>query len=325
MNDKAVHEIIRTRVLARKERERQQGELIAENDLHAATIHAKLDGLCETNQFYNFGRCGKEKIFRTCHNCRSIVEFSYRCNLKWCPRCAWRQADKRKDLLRLWTSKIKQPKHLILTQRNFKTLTRTRIKEHTGCLASLRRRKIFSSVQGGCVSTEITNEGKGWHLHSHWLLDVRFLPIQRVAQVWASMVGQDFAVCRIYDVRQSEYIQEVCKYVVEGSELASWPADEINQFVQAVRGRRFFQSFGSLRKLAPQIRAEIEAAKPAAKVCDCGCSDFGYETETQAVVSELRSMERSGRLRPSKRTSKAELLRGPEAMTLGAQQAEISF
>jgi hypothetical protein len=139
------------------------------------------------------------------------------------------------------------------------------------------------------------------------------------------MVGQDFAVCRIYDVRQADYVREVCKYVVEGSELASWPADEINQFVQAVRGRRFFQSFGSLRKLAPQIRAELEASKPAAKVCDCGCADFCYETETQAVVNELRSMERSGRLRPSKRPSKAELLRRAQAMTFGTEQTEIAF
>jgi hypothetical protein len=200
-------------------------------------------------------------------------------------------------MIEFWTSKISQPKHLVLTQKNFPVLTHDRVTDHTENLAAMRRRKSFEGVRGGCVSVEITNEGSGWHLHSHWLLDVDWLDMKEVSRDWADLVGQSFSVCKVMDCRDRSYITEISKYVVEGSELAKWPAEQVNEFVLAVRGLRFFFSFGALYKLGPRIREEIAALEGPPKECDCGETDFVYETEQDVVLHEIRELDRRKRRR----------------------------
>jgi hypothetical protein len=167
-------------------------------------------------------------------------------------------------------------------------LTGRKIREHTVNLAKMRRAKSFKSVRGGCVSVEITNEGNGWHVHSHWLLDADWLDMPAVSQSWAKLVGQQFAICKVKDVRGADYLQEVTKYVVEGSELAKWPAEHINEFVRAVKGRRFFFPFGTLFKLQPEIRKAINAEAPAKLPCQCGCEDFIFRDEIAEIIAELK-------------------------------------
>jgi len=92
-------------------------------------------------------------------------------------------------------------------------------------------------------------------LHSHWLLDVRWLDMKGVSLTWSGLVGQEFAIVKIKDARDRDYLQEVTKYVAEGSELAKWPAEHLLEFVTAIRSRRFFFAFGSLFKMGHEIRS----------------------------------------------------------------------
>lgn len=292
MNDAATRAVIRARLREKVAREKLQFQLLDNNDDFAETIRIKLQDLLDSTQFWNFSRCGKEDIYRTCRGCSAVQTFSYRCNLKWCPRCQQRLGLIRRNLIRLWAKRITQPKHLVLTQRNFPTLTRKKIRTLTKHLARLRRAKCFRQVKGGCASIEVTNEGAGWHLHAHLLLDVRWLDMAEISKKWGRLVEQEFAIVKIKDVREADYLQEICKYVVEGSELAKWQPDQINEFVQAVRGLRMFNSFGSLRELAPQIRREIFAQKPPSPVCACGCAEFIYEDEESTLLNEVRQLER---------------------------------
>ena len=295
MQEGALKTLIRSRAIAKNKREREQFELLKSHDLHHETIRQALDGRFETNQFWNFSKCGREKIFKTCRGCRSVEQFEYACSLKWCPRCQWKITARRREMLAAWVKRISQPKHLVLTQKNFPILTPSRLREHQKNLTKIRRLKCWQKVLGGCVSIEITNEGSGWHLHSHWLLDVRWLNMKEISECWGRLCGQEFAIVKIMDCRNSEYLQEVTKYVCEGSEMAKWPPEQIHEFVSAIRGRRFFFPFGSLFKTGRQIRAEVKAAKPAGQPCACGCSDFIFETEEQATINEIRQMNRRKR------------------------------
>ena len=153
-------------------------------------------------------------------------------------------------------------------------------------LARLRRAKCFEHVRGGCTSLEITNEGAGWHLHAHSLLDVRWLDMETVSRKWGKLVGQNFAIVKIKDVRKEDYMREICKYVVEGSEIARWPAEQILEFVTALKGLRCFTSFGALRELAPAIREELHFAKPLAEPCECGSRKYHYRSETDTILAE---------------------------------------
>ena len=82
---------------------------------------------------------------------------------------------------------------------------------------------------------------------------------------------------------------EITKYVVKAAQLASWDENEIAQFIHAIRGIRFFATFGSMFKIRNEIRAELEAEKPLPKICDCGCDKFRYEDEASAVLREIRN------------------------------------
>lgn len=287
MQSERVKKIIVERAQTRQRADRAQLKLVPDADLWHETIVGKLWPLNDSTQVANFTRCGHEEIFRTCKHCGQTERFFYQCSLKWCPRCQWKITARRQAMMNLWAKRIRQPKHLVTTQSNFPVLTRRVIRLHQRNIARFRRLKCFRNVRGGCVSTEVTNEGRGWHLHAHWLLDADWLPMADVSVGWAKQVGQAFAIVKVKDVRATNYAAEVCKYLAKGSEIAGWPPEHINEFVRAIRGCRFFGSFGSLRELAPQIRAEIAAQKPPPPVCECGKSEFSFRTEVAELLREL--------------------------------------
>lgn len=255
------------------------------------TIAAKLNGLASGNQWLNFLRCGQEEIHRSCGNCGDFETFYYQCALRFCPRCNWRLSRVRAERLLVWSKRIAQPKHLVTTQRNFNVLTRRKIRLMLACASKLRRRKCFVNLRGGCLSVEITNEGRGWHLHAHWLLDCDWVKADKVAAQWGNLVGQEFGIVKVKDCRDKEYIHEVAKYVVSGSELASWKPEEIWEFCCATKGQRFFFAFGSLFKQSRAIKLELNGKKQH-RMCKCGCDVFHFETETHSMNRQIAKSKR---------------------------------
>jgi hypothetical protein len=272
----SVKTLIRERLKAKLARERAQRQLISDDNIFWETIRAKLEPINDTNQFWNFSRCGGDEVHFDCKSCGLHHQFLYRCSLRWCPRCSWKISEERKGILKLWAEKIKQPKHLVLTMKNFPVLTKREIRFFKKSLIRLRHWKIFRQVRGGCCSVEFTNEGNGWHMHAHLLLDVRYLDMAIISKKWAKVLGQKFAIVQIKDCRDRDYIKEISKYVVEGSEMAKWPAEKINEFVRAIVGHRFFTSFGELRKLAPLIRSQLAFAAREKFACECGSRSFKF-------------------------------------------------
>ena len=284
----AVRKVITERFRLKRSREKKQRQLIHSDILVTEELRHKLDGHIHSNQFSNFLRCGEESIYMTCKNCRKVSEFRYQCSLKWCPLCNWKISRRRADVVRVWQKRIKSPMHLVLTQKNFQVITPRKIREHTRNLARIRRHKLMKHVRGGCVSVEVTNESRGWHLHSHWLLDCSFIPIQELSVAWGKLCGQEFGIVHFDKLTEQDYCNEVCKYVCKGSEMVKWPAEEIVQFIHAIKGRRFFFQFGSMFECAASVRAELNREKPQAKVCECGCCEKFFETEQQATTNEAR-------------------------------------
>lgn len=270
-------------------------ELWDKQDHWRDTIASKLRGLLDTPQTRNLDRCGKEQMFRHCRGCGQTETFEYHCDLRFCPRCNHRITARRIKVLKKWADQIKQPKHLVTTQRNFAVLTHQQIRKHQKALVALRRSKVFEQVKGGCVSVELTNESRGWHLHAHWLVDARWVDAAQLSITWASIIGQDDgAIVKVKDVRGQDYLCELAKYVVKGSDLATWEPDEILQFILAIHRCRFFFQFGSLFKLGRQIRAQLKHERTPT-VCDCGCERFVWRDETTEVVHEITQRHRRGK------------------------------
>lgn len=243
-----------------------------EKNLHQLLVDklsTKIDHFDIPSWFVNLSKCGTVFAWKTCKDCQSEDALSYRCSQKWCPRCNWRITAARAEKLRTWTKYVQHPMHLVLTQKNFQTVTPQRLKENVQNIARVRRLTCMREVQGGCVSIEMTNRiTEGWHLHSHWLVDSAFVSMKELAQGWGRLVGQRFAIVHYNNSKDKSFVQEVCKYVCKPSEMVQWTADEIMQFIESSRGRRFFFCFGNLFKAGAAIRAEIEA-KTSSPECTC--------------------------------------------------------
>lgn len=317
----------RRSALARREREKAQARLFDDNQILHDQILQKLrtedridpitgEWFAPTTQLANFARCGVDHVYKHCVGCDETTSCAYHCMTKWCPNCNWRITERRRELLKQWLPTIEQPKHIVTTQRNTANLTRKMIREHTKNLAKLRRSDVFDQVKGGCVSVELTNESRGWHLHAHWLVDARWVDSGDLARTWGKLVGQDFAIVKVIDARAHAreragghyalarpdaperarvkekiggYEKELMKYCVKGNELAKWPQNEILQFVTAVRGQRFFFAFGQLFKDARKLRAQALADKPPTTPCECGSCSFIFTTDESRRRKKLKA------------------------------------
>lgn len=277
------------RLKAIREAEKRQMEGIESQDIFKATVESKLirsgaKELCEREGwtwFKNFLRCGVETNYVMCAECERGKEVAYQCSQKWCPRCNWRITMKRKSLMEKITTGAVGLKHVVLTQRNFDRLDREKIMQCRKNLFRLRKQKILGNVSGGCASLEFTNESRGWHMHWHLLLASPFVDAKELSVTWGKLVEQEFAIVKVKTVGDRDYLQELCKYVVSGSELAKWKPDQILEFVLALQKTRMFTTFGKFTELAKFARAMIATDKPASPACECGCTEkfFGHDEE----------------------------------------------
>jgi hypothetical protein len=222
--------------------------------------------------FENYVKCGEEKFHMMCFDCSRSKEATYQCSQKWCPCCNWKIAMKKRQLLERMTKGMHGVKHVVLTQRNFPILSREKILASRKHLFDLRRQKVFGKVSGGCASLEFTNEGNGWHMHWHLLIVSPWIDARALSIGWGKLVGQEFAIVKVMDVSEKSYLQEICKYVVDGSELARWTPSQILEFVVSLRGTRLFTTFGRFREIQALTNAILKAERAEKPSCECGCN-----------------------------------------------------
>lgn len=274
---------------ARKLAHTAQAESFESSEIFKATVEAKLtEAGWSGPSADNFFKCGHAIFYRECRDCGSTKPLAYHCNLKWCPSCNWRITATRKTELRKITEGCDGLKHMVLTQRNFQTLTQSKIRECRKHLLKLRRKKIMGKVTAGTCSLEFTNESKGWHMHWHLLLQVPFVCEQELAIQWGRLVSQEFAIVRCRAVHGADYVTEVCKYVVGGSEIARWPASQILEFVTAMDGTRLYSMYGTWTKRRKQVRAQMKQAQSPA-ICECGSEHFIFGDDETFLRRDLRS------------------------------------
>jgi hypothetical protein len=195
---------------------------------------------------------------------------------------------RRLQLIQLWAKRITQPKHVVLTQRNTEKFTGATISKFQKDLGRLQRSKLFHEVSGGCASLEVTNEGRGWHLHAHLLLNVPWIKGSRLAVAWSKIIGQQFAIVKVKDAREMDYLGELCKYVCKPEEMADWKPSDIAAFILAIRKRRFFKTFGTLYNFRSEVVAELHALKPEPRMCGCGCGEFRFESEQSSIMRQIK-------------------------------------
>lgn len=289
----------------------KQTEIWRARDFHHSTIVAKLRASGHSDMADQLDECGTRETVMVCTGCRKPTRYYNRCDLRHCPRCVPRLTRERKEEIGWWADQITQPKHVVLTMRNKERLTKEMVMEFKAAFTKLRRRRFTTehttrealefeqcgsdgmvhsyAWKGGCYTLEITNEGRGWHLHLHALVDCRFIDMRTLSVEWGRLVGQDSAVVKVKDCRKEDYLKEVSKYVVSGAELAGWCGDDVADFIAAFGGARTFGTFGTLYKRRAEWRAFVDGIQHPEQVCGCGCSTFKHmspeEFEAWAAIN----------------------------------------
>jgi hypothetical protein len=259
-----------------------QGELRGPEELWAETIAIRLDQGGMMVEATKIRDCSQHFTVRTCKGCGDNQVFSNHCDLFYCPKCAHRIARRRKYQVEWWTKLVSQPKHVVLTVRNSTTLDAPYVRAVKKAFHQLRKSKFARGWRGGCWSLEITNESRGFHVHLHCLIDAQWIDSQQLAKEWAKRVHQDFAIVKVKDVRQADYLREIIKYVAKGSQLARWNSDQVCAFVNSLQAERTFGIFGSLYGQLADWKRAVDSLQLKLATCPCcGGSNFRFLSQSE--------------------------------------------
>jgi hypothetical protein len=264
-----------------------QGSLWRSGEVFAASVAAKLREFGRFDLCEPLEHCHTESINLRCSGCRRVNTVWNRCDLFYCPRCQPRLSRERAEGVEWWTKQIAQPKHVVLTTTNTPDLTKAHVRYLIKSFGRLRRMKIWRKVRGGFYRIEVTNEGRGWHLHLHILCDVNYLDASELSKAWNSANRGFGHIVKVKDCRDREYLKEVTKYAVKGSDLAKWSPADIATFVDAFKGVRSFGVFGVLYGKRTEWKEWLASLAEKRATCVCGCSDYKVCTDKELEWLEL--------------------------------------
>lgn len=253
---------------------------------HAATVHkqsvaAKLRQAGETALADELEYCHSTFTVVECLNCGHTRHYPNRCDKKYCPECQPRLTWDRQRGIEWWTREINQPKHLVVTIHNIPDLTREHVLEFKKWWARLRRRKFARGWRGGLYNIEVTNEGRGWHLHLHALIDASFIDGGQLAREWNSITSGWGHIVKVRDARGEQYLHEITKYCVKPAQLAKWTPDQIITFIRAFDEVRTFGVFGTLYGKRTEYAEWIKSVRDAKPLCSCPSPNMRYWSEVE--------------------------------------------
>ena len=186
------------------EKRKYQEEFWAAHTQHKFSVASKLRQAGDIERAERLEWCHSEYSVGQCLDCGKITRFPVRCDQFFCPECQPKLARERRESIEWWTKEITQPKHVVLTLINLPDLEPAHVRGLKVCLARLRRTAFCTKLThfwvnnqtgarskikcfraqtathhtetsypwlGGFYSIEVTNEGRGWHLHLHCLVD----------------------------------------------------------------------------------------------------------------------------------------------------------
>jgi hypothetical protein len=243
------------------------------------SVAARLREGSMDKQADRLSECHNRKYVKLCTGCRREQWMWGRCNQTYCPMCMGRISFQRFKDMEWFSQRIAQPKHVVLTFRNDDRLTRQSVARRKKSLARLRRSVFAKNWRGGSWAMEVTNEGRGWHLHFHLLVDADWVDASELAIRWRKFSGDGSYIVKVIDVREKSYLHEVARYAVKGTDLAGWDSETLCEFVRATERTRTWGVFGSMFKLRAAFKEAVESCKCEDSECECGHGKFIFKSE----------------------------------------------
>lgn len=296
----------------------QQHLLWSKATIHKNSTAAKLRAWGRTLEASNLERCHTIFTVAVCSGCNKVSKFPNRCDLFYCAECQPRQSQDRKRAVEWWTREIQQPKHVVLTLKNVEDLTKQHVQQARKWFTNLRRSKFAANWKGGFYSIEVTNEGNGWHLHFHILVDAKWIDAIELSKQWARVTSNIGRIVKVKDARGKNYLAEVTKYTVKGVQLAAWDAQTISRFIDSFTGVRTFGVFGSLYGARTKFKEFWQSVRDTKPMCACGCCTARYFTESEFLEFDLQPSRTVEAIPPPPRDTQTLLLPFASQFQIGA-------
>jgi hypothetical protein len=183
------------------------------------------------------------------------------------------------------------------------------IRRFRSSLSKFRRTKFWSgTVKGGLVSFEVTNTGKGWHVHAHALLNCRWLALatraprrgdskttvkglcqaahHELSEQWARCLRQPEAVVWV-ERAWGKALLETVKYAIKPADLLRCK-DQVAPIIREMHRLQLVNGFGDCYGLTKEWKAEAKANK-----LPCNCDKCGQTTDwlpTDVLNMRLRTL-----------------------------------
>jgi len=278
---------LETRGITSQKTKSFQRELWCRQTVHKNTVAAKLREHGRIHEADGLEACHTETTWCVCKGCNASRPFLNRCERFYCPECQPTLSRDRERSVGWWAREMSQPKHVILTLKNFPRINKRVVQWAKAAFGKLRRRRFARNWVGGFYNWEVTNEGKGWHLHVHALVEAKWIDSGQLSTEWMKVTRGLGRIVKVKDARQHDYLKEVTKYAVKGSQLAAFSGEQIAMFIDAFTGVRTFGVFGSLYAKRTEFREWLKTVTDTHLKCKCGCTDFWYQTDFEHEHGEL--------------------------------------
>jgi len=125
-------------------------------------------------------------------------------------------------------------------------------------------------VKGGVFACQVTRNTKAgeWHAHLHIIVDGVYFPQTQLKAAWLQVTGDS----EIVDIRpvpdRAKIAGYVGDYVSRPNEVAGWGWAAIEEFAEAMHGRRLVHTFGSAHGVKVEDEADTREPGGGTFVCD---------------------------------------------------------
>lgn len=135
-------------------------------------------------------------------------------------------------------------------------LTRKKLSYIRSCFRKLLRRstdpkkkhspKFKDLIKGGFYFVQMTNKGRGWHLHLHVVYKGAWIPHSLISSVWRDITGDSFVVWH----RRIKNAEKACQYLLGDLLKATQirPCDKA-QYNSVMYRSRIVQAFGDYARV----------------------------------------------------------------------------
>lgn len=220
--------------------------------------------------------CSETQLLACCSNCGHHWWVPNRCRLRVCPLCSYRIAKERARFLIAMTRHMIHPKMLTLTQPLWKRNPHEGIKLLRENFNKLRRTKLFEKVIGGAYLIEVVLKDEGYHIHMHVMLDVEFIPYQKIFTAWKTILNFEHPSIDIRSASSNQARTYLAKDASKSACRRTTP-DQIVDWYEATKGERLFATFGKWYNAKIEELEENTLGIDTAPPCpSCGSVDSTF-------------------------------------------------